>query len=127
MGTCSIVGQVIGTTAALCVRYNCTPRELGKEAIKELQQLLLKQDAYIIDVSNGDPYDLARTAGVRASSETRGYEAVNVINGVNRGVYTTKNRWISDPTQPTPQWIELHFREPKRIREVHLTFDTGLN
>jgi hypothetical protein len=26
-----------------------------------------------------------------------------------------------------PQWLELHFREPKRIREVHLTFDTGLN
>jgi hypothetical protein len=121
------MGQAVGTAAALCVRYNCTPRELGKEAIKELQQLLLKQDAYIIGVTNSDPYDIARTAEVRASSEVRGWEAVNVINGVHRGVYERKNRWASDPTQPMPQWLELHFREPKRIREVHLTFDTGLN
>ncbi|MFA0751689.1 MAG: hypothetical protein SLRJCFUN_002092, partial [Candidatus Fervidibacter sp.] len=127
MGTCSVMGQAVGTAAALCVRYNCTPRELGKEAIKELQQLLLKQDAYIIGATNSDPYDLARTAEVKASSEVRGYEAVNVINGVHRGVYERKNRWASDPTKPMPQWLELHFREPKRIREVHLTFDTGLN
>lgn len=127
MGTCSMMGQGVGTAAALCVQYNCTPRELGKEAIKELQQLLLKQDAYIIGVSNSDPHDIARTAKVRASSEMRDYEAVNVINGVHRGVYASKNRWASDPMQPMPQWLELHFREPKRIREVHLTFDTGLN
>lgn len=127
MGTCSVMGQAVGTAAALCVRYRCTPRELGKEAIRELQQTLLKQDAYIIGVTNSDPYDLARTAEVRASSEVRGWEAVNVINGVHRGVYERKNRWASDPTQPMPQWIELNFREPKRIRYVHLTFDTGLN
>ncbi len=127
MGTCSVMGQAVGTAAALCARYNCTPRELGKEAIKELQQLLLKQDAYIIGVSNSDPYDIARRAEVKASSEVRGWEAVNVINGVHRGVYERKNRWASDPTQPMPQWLELHFREPKRIREVHLTFDTGLS
>ncbi len=127
MGTCSVMGQAVGTAAALCVCHRCTPRELGKEAIKELQQLLLKQDAYIIGVTNSDPYDLARRAEVRASSEVRGYEAVNVINGIHRGVYERKNRWASDPTQPLPQWLELHFREPKRIREVYLTFDTGLN
>lgn len=127
MGTCSVMGQAVGTAAALCVRHRCTPRELGKEAIRELQQTLLKQDAYIIGVTNSDPYDLARTAEVRASSEVRGWEAVNVINGVHRGVYERKNRWASDPTQPMPQWIELNFREPKRIRYVHLTFDTGLN
>ncbi len=127
MGTCSVMGQAAGTAAALCVQHNCTPRELGKEAIKELQQLLLKQDAYIIGVTNSDPYDLARTAEVRVSSEVRGYEAVNVINGVSRGVYERKNRWASDPTQPLPQWLELRFRETKRVREIHLTFDTGLN
>lgn len=127
MGTCSVMGQAVGTAAALCVHHRCTPRELGKEAIKELQQTLLKQDAYIIGVTNSDPYDLARTAEVMASSEVHGWEAVNVINGVHRGVYERKNRWASDPTQSMPQWIELNFREPKRIREVHLTFDTGLN
>lgn len=127
MGTCSVMGQAAGTAAALCIRHRCTPRELGREAIEELQQLLLKQDAYIIGVSNSDPYDIARTAEVRASSEVRGYEATNVINGVSRSVYECKNQWASDPTQPLPQWLELHFREPKRLREIHLTFDTGLN
>lgn len=127
MGTCSVMGQAVGTAAALCIRYDCIPRDLGKESIKDLQQQLLKDDAYIIGVTNSDTSDLARTSEVRASSEVSVGRAVNVINGVHRGVYAQKNRWISDPTQKMPQWLELHFRQPKRIQEVHLIFDTGLN
>ncbi|HSW44684.1 MAG TPA: hypothetical protein VLM89_03845, partial [Phycisphaerae bacterium] len=51
----------------------------------------------------------------------------NVINGVHRMVYDKTNRWVSDPKQPLPQWIELRWPEEQRLREVHLVFDTGLN
>ena len=67
-GTCAVIGQAVGTAAYLCVKYNCLPREVCKKYIKELQQLLLKQDCYIINVRNEDPNDLARRAKVRASS-----------------------------------------------------------
>jgi len=127
MATCSVMGQAAGTAAALCVQHKCFPDELRKEGIKELQQTLLKDDAYIIDVRNLDPYDLARNAKVTASSEMHAWNAVNVINGVARGVYGHSNRWMSDPRQEMPQWLELRFDSPNRIREVHITFDSGLN
>lgn len=126
MGTCSVMGQAVGTAAALCVREGILPFEL-KPHITALQQMLLKADAYIIGVTNSDKYDLARSAEVIASSETPEGKAINVINGVRRGVGDHSNRWISDPRKGLPQWIELRFHEPVRIREVHLVFDTGLH
>ncbi|MHC4674230.1 MAG: FAD-dependent oxidoreductase [Planctomycetota bacterium] len=127
MATCSVLGQAVGTAAALCIREKYLPRKLFYDAIGQLQQQLLKDDAYIIGLSSSDSADLARTAEVRASSERTGAPATNIINGIHRGVYKQSNRWISDPQQKLPQWIELRFRQPARLREVHLTFDTGLN
>lgn len=127
MATCSVMGQAVGTAAALCARGDALPAALARDGIAELQQLLLKNDAYIIGVGNSDAADVARKADVTASSETAEGPAANVINGIHRGVGSTTNRWISDPSQGLPQSIELRFREPARIREVHLVFDTGLN
>ena len=66
--TCAVIGQAVGTAAYLCTKYGCSPRDVYREHIWELQQLLLKQDCYIIGVKNEDPNDLARRARVRASS-----------------------------------------------------------
>ncbi len=127
MATCAVMGQAVGTAAALCARGGATPRALARDGIAELQQLLLKNDAYIIGVSNSDSADLARSAQVRASSETPAGPAAGVINGLHRGTPAGSNRWISDPQKGFPQWLELRFREPLRIREIHLVFDTGLH
>ncbi len=126
MATCSVMGQAVGVAAALCAQHNILPSELSIN-VSVLQQTLLKQDAYIIGVTNSDPDDLARTAAVVASSETPEGRAVSVINGVRRGVGSQTNRWISDPAKGLPQWIELRFDRTVRLREVHLVFDTGLS
>jgi hypothetical protein len=127
MATGAVMGQATGTAAALCAKRGCFSQELGKDGIKDLQQQLLKDDAYIIGASSSDSYDLARKAEVRASSGLAGNPAGNVINGVHRRVYDQSNRWVSDPKQSLPQSIELRWSEPQRIREVHLVFDSGLN
>ncbi len=128
MATCAVMGQAAGAAAALCVKHSCLPHELHKENIQELQQTLLKDDAYIIDAVNSDPYDLARNASVWATSETPGwYRADNVINGVSRGVYRKMNKWSSNPQMNMPQSIQLKLEKTHRLREVHLTFDTRLN
>ena len=126
MATTSVIGQAVGTAAALCAEHGCTPRTLARDGIGRLQQQLLKDDAYIIGVTNQDSADLARRAEVRASSETPEGPAANVVNGVHRRVYEQSNRWVSDPGQPLPQWIELRFARPERIAEVHIVFDSGL-
>lgn len=128
MATCAVVGQAAGTAAALCVKHDCLPHELHKDNIQKLQQTLLKDDAYIIDAVNSDPYDLARDATVWASSAMPGwYAADSVINGVARDVYQRKNKWSSNPQMDMPQWLHLKFNQAHRFREIHLTFDTRLN
>lgn len=37
------------------------------------------------------------------------------------------HRWMSDPAQGLPAWIEVRWPEPVTIRSVQLVFDTGLH
>jgi len=67
--TGSVVGQAVGGAAALCKKYACNPKDIVRSHAPELQQLLVKQDAFIPGVANADARDIARTAQVSASSE----------------------------------------------------------
>jgi len=71
MATIGTMGQAVGTAAYLCLKYNATPREVAQRHIRELQQLLLKGDAYIIGLRNEDEGDLALKAMATASSYKR--------------------------------------------------------
>lgn len=70
MGTCAVIGQGVGAAAVMCVQKGIDPRALAGDppSLGELQQILLKHDAYLIDVVNQDPADAAREAEVTASS-----------------------------------------------------------
>jgi len=68
MITCGLQGQAVGTAAGFCKKYGTTPRGIYHEHIAEVQQQLLKDGCYLIDLPNQDPRDLARTAKVTASS-----------------------------------------------------------
>ncbi|MBC7319264.1 FAD-dependent oxidoreductase [bacterium] len=67
-GTCGVLGQAVGTASYLCKKYGITPREVYNSHIKELQQLLLREDCYIIGIKNEDSDDIARNSQVTASS-----------------------------------------------------------
>ena len=43
MATCGVIGQAVGTAAALAIEKGCSPRAIG-EYITELQKLLLEDD-----------------------------------------------------------------------------------
>ncbi len=68
MITCGLQGQAAGTAAAVCKFHHTTPRGLYESYVDELQQQLLKDGCYLIDLPNHDPKDLARTASATASS-----------------------------------------------------------
>jgi FAD dependent oxidoreductase len=127
MATCGVIGQAVGTAAALCVRHGLTPRGLyqDKTRLKELQQTLLRDDQTIKNVANEDPADLARKARVTASDAFEHAEPANVINGVTRDVpLKAINRWTTTMTPEGP-WLELAWEKPQKVREVQLTFDSG--
>ncbi|MDD2710305.1 MAG: FAD-dependent oxidoreductase [Verrucomicrobiae bacterium] len=67
--TCGVMGEVVGTAAALCRRYGCRPRDIHPAHISELQQELLKNDCYIPGLRNCDPEDKALRANVLATSQ----------------------------------------------------------
>ncbi|MGC6455274.1 MAG: FAD-dependent oxidoreductase [Coraliomargaritaceae bacterium] len=124
-GTTGVMGQAVGTAGALCIQHNTTPRGIYQNHIKELQQELIKDDQYILDLKGNDEKDLARKATITASSAVSSPEFV--INGITRVIGEETNMWISSPEQTLPQWIEVEFKSSKEINTLYLTFDTNVN
>jgi len=133
MATCGAVGQAAGTAAALCLRHGLAPRALANDRsrVEELQQTLLLDDQTVRGLRNGDPHDLARSAQIRASAESESTPAANVINGATRDLprsaanpRTVQNSWTA-PLGPDGAWIELSWPQPRRLRMIQFTFDSG--
>lgn len=127
MATCSVVGQAVGTAAAVAAQNGISPRALGKR-IHTLQQQLLKDDCYIPGCKNEDEEDLLRgLMEVECSSQTEEGSCVQVTNGISRRVKEQSNCWISQPLGRKGQWIAVRLPGKKVIQEIHLKFDPNLS
>jgi hypothetical protein len=127
MATCAVMGQAVGTAAAICTKYNITPRRLYEDKVKlvVLQQKLLQDDQTIIGVQNTDPLDVARTAKCTSSESRDGYAAELVLSGFTRDWAGKANHHWMAPLDNTGAWLELAWDKPQSISQVHLTFDSG--
>jgi len=68
MATLATVAQANAVAAFLCKKYNCKPRDIYNNHIKELQKLLLKYDQHIIGKKYEDEENLAAKAKISVSS-----------------------------------------------------------
>lgn len=127
MGTCAVGGQAVGTAAAMAVRHGCSPRQVGERHIAELQQQLLKDDCYIPGQVNRDSKDMARTAVIRSSSETKRGHAEMAVNGISRSTGESSNYWESQGIAKDGEQLELHLGQAVPVCQVRLTFDTDLS
>lgn len=128
MATCAVIGQAAGTAASVAARRGVTPKQLAADphGMKELQQLLLRDDQTIKNCSNTDDADLARVARVTASSEDKGSRAANILTGVNRdAVGKVENCWVGKLEGKTGAWLQLAWDTPRKVGYVQITFDTG--
>ncbi len=137
MATCGVIGQGVGTSAAIAIRENIIPSRLAdnKTSMETIQSMLLADDCFLpgIDCRKND---IAIEAKIRASSSTEGSPPENVASTLTRSVfgeggihprYNTKkstNRWIS---KALPAWIELEWPDEIELNEIRLVFDTGLH
>lgn len=71
IASCAVGGQAVGAAASLCKKYGIMPRDIYKRHIEELQQMLLKDDCYLIGLKNEDKQDLALKAKVSGSSSMK--------------------------------------------------------
>lgn len=67
MGTCALMGEAVGTAAALAIDEACTPREIYTDHLQKFQQILLKNDASLLGISNQDPTDVVRESKITSS------------------------------------------------------------
>ena len=126
IGCCAVGGQAVGTAAAMCAQYDCKPRELSSH-IHELQQRLIKDDAFLPNVLNEDPLDIARGAKFTASSYKPYGEPANVINGITRRLDGDTNAWVSDGISDKGEVLTMSFDKACDIRQLRLTFDSDFN
>ncbi len=127
MATCAVVGQAVGTAAALAVSKSILPRDVLKH-MEELQQTLLKDDCYIPGFVNKDKDDYALSAAkVECSSHTEEGDCSNVINGISRKVKEKTNCWISKQLKEQGEWIALSYDTKIAVSEIHLKFDPNLS
>ena len=74
MATCALMGQAVGTAAALMRDRGIDLPALAEDAaggglvIKALQQALLRDGCYLPNITNNDPADLARNSAATSSS-----------------------------------------------------------
>jgi len=122
--TTATMGQAVGTAAALCKKYSMTPRQLGKTKIKELQQILLRDDQTLLYTKNEDPDDLARIAAISADSFADYGAPESVISGTSRQMKDEPYAWISK--QALPQSITLQWDTEQTIRQVIVTAEMPL-
>lgn len=126
MATCAVGGQAVGTAAAMAVELGCTPREVGAH-IRELQQILIKDDCYIPGYRNDDPEDFAPEAVITATDFIVGYEPEKIVTGITRAIGDESNCWESGELSDGPQTICLSFAEPRALGQVRVVFDPNLS
>jgi hypothetical protein len=128
MLTTGTIGQAVGTAAGMCINKGIQPRGVYQSHLTELQQRLLKDGAYLIELANSDPRDLALRATVTASSG--GTLATEAINGFSRVRLPTTfpqaslklNAWTPAAGATGDQWLQLAWDQPTQFNVVHVVF-----
>ena len=85
MATCGVIGQAVGTAAALAIEKKVLPRALG-DYITELQDLLLEDDCFLPKFKRKMP-DLTKKAVLSAEYG----DPLNLQNGTDRKIWGNDN------------------------------------
>ncbi len=133
MATCAVVGQGVGTAAALGARAGLAPADMAGDAdfLAAVQRRLLADDAYLIGRAALGRCPVAASARITASSEVE--SARNVVSGQTRSTHGRRgappdraepgtHRWVADSL---PAWIRFDWDEAVEIPALRLVFDTG--
>lgn len=123
MATCSLMGQAVGTAAALCVQMGITPRELAQTHVDLLQERLLRDDAYIPSRPARDPDDLARQADLIFATSTLSGDAKLLTDGVPRDENGTIHHWQSDGL---PAEVQLEWKTPVALSALEIKCDSNV-
>jgi hypothetical protein len=118
MATCSVIGQAMGTAAAVAARYGTGPRGVYQNHLQELKTTLMEDDAYL--PFNRRPItDLTARAHL-STSNAQG--ADDVRNGHDRVIGENENAW----TAKMGDSIDFTWDSAVMVEKLRLVFDSDL-
>ena len=117
-GTGCSMGQAVGTAAAIAVKEGLTPREVGKKHIHEMQQSLLRQDAYLPWVRQ-EFSELTRKAKLTATSG----DPEPLRDGINRPVKDDQHAWDGK----VGDTVEYAWEGAQVVSSATFIFDSALD
>ncbi len=118
MATCSVIGQAVGTAAALSLDLGLTPRGVYREALSDLKLRLMEDDAYLPFTTR----ELCKPTREAHITTSDGESAEVLRNGIDRPVDGVDNGYYCEKGG----WIEFSFDEPRTIEEIRFVFDSDL-
>lgn len=112
MGTCSLLGQAVGTAVSQCIKNNVLPGEVN---IEKLQDILQYDGCFL-------PYNNRKFRyNVTVNSDMEFKE--NLSNGIDRPYAGKDNFAIGNPGC----YAEYNFEKPENVSEMRLVFDCDFN
>ena len=141
MRTCAIIGQAMGTAAALCIRHGLSPRELSAKRVAELQQALMDDDCWLpgharsvpeatrtgrFTADAGDPAALAN--GVERPVEKNPEDAKLARRNPERQTDIDAIEWVENAwSAPVGSTVTLELDGKRTVSRLRVVFDSDLN
>jgi len=118
MATCSLLGQAVGTAAAVASAYGLTPHGVYLERIAEVQEKLMEADCFL-------PEKTRKISSLCLETAIENGDA-NLKNGQDRpnALYGTDTCGM-DVSNGTP--LIYRFDRCHRVEAVHMVFDSDLD
>ena len=116
MGTCSLLGQAMGTAVAICNKYNLKPSELKNDYVSMLQDTLMN-DGIFIPFTTRKISDITKSAKINLSSE----DIETLFNGVERPRF--ENDEGNKITLNKGDCIEFSYNDKQHIDILRIQFD----
>ena len=113
MATCATLGQAAGTAAAIAIKHQCTPREVGGKYIEELQNLLMENDIFL----PGKRYNVAEICKDAA------IDCEGLRSGLNRTFDGEDLSWQA----AVGDSVEYRWQQPVKLQSTRLVFDSDLD
>lgn len=127
IATCAVIGQAIGTAAAIATKNGLSPRQVGETKLHQLQQQLLRDDCYLPGIQTEDDRDACQCeyCTLTASGCLPGGDVAQICNGITRPLDGAQNAWVA-PLGTDGAWLQANFANEITLAGVDLKFDPDL-
>lgn len=119
MATCSVIGQAVGTAAALAAQEGLSPREVGQQRIGGIQARLLDDGCYL----PWHPREVAPLTRAATLTVSGGRGEADLRNGWGRPVNGDRNAWVARVGDEA----RYSWESPHRLQSLRVVFDSDLN